>query len=162
MAVIAVATACGAPNAHAAGFSLGAGLHYLRALGDIDTENLDLSKDSFGILGSVQHDGGLLKLEGNVEYIFDVVGTGHEAWQPSAYALIGNLIYGGAGLGSAFIDDDWSEMWYALRAGVNLPLGGLGIDVYTTYQFWSDDDLKQLTGDDLDSITFSGVLRFGM
>jgi hypothetical protein len=161
IAFVAVATASWAPNANA-GFNLGAGVHYLRAMGDIDTNDPDLSKDSFGIVGSAQLDAGLITIEGNLEYIFNYIGTDEGMWEPSAYALIGGLIYGGAGIGTGNFDGEWTDPWYALRAGVNLPLGSLGLDLYTTYRFWSDDDLKNLTGDDLDSLTFSAILRFGM
>ncbi len=158
---IAVVTAGLSTNANA-GFNIGGGLHYLYAMGDIDTDNLDLSKNSFGVIGSVQRAGAMFTLEGNVEYIFDYAGTGDGMWEPSAYALLGSMIYGGAGIGIDQIDSEWTDPWYALRGGVNLPLGGMGLDLYGTYRFWSDDDLKNLTGDDADSITFSAVLRFGM
>ncbi len=48
--------------------------------------------------------------------------------------------------------------FYALRAGVNLGLGGMNLDVYGAYQFWTDDDLKTVTGEDLDSVTSDGLL----
>ena len=48
----------------ALGGSLGAGLHYLRNLGDIDSnESLDLSKDSFGLIGSYQFGAAMMTLE---------------------------------------------------------------------------------------------------
>jgi hypothetical protein len=142
--------------------SLGAGVHYLRSLGDIDTDELDLSKDSFGLIGSVMGNAGLIKLEGQVEYIFDYLGTDEGMFIPQGWALLGSMIYGGAGIGIGYIDGDWqSDPFYGLRAGVNLPLGGLGLDVYGTYYFWNDDDLEDLTGEDLDSITLAAILRFG-
>lgn|GEM_PF-672660 len=154
----------GAANA---GGSLGAGLHYLRNLGDISDNGInDLSQDSFSLIGSYQMDMRMFKLEGNVEYIFDYVGTGEAMWEPSVYGLVGLgalPLYAGAGIGIGYTNDEWQQNpFYALRAGVNLPLNKIGLDFYATYRFQSDTDLKNLTGEDLDSLTFAGVVRFGM
>ncbi len=159
IAIIAAITACFATDAKA--LRLGAGLHYLYAMGDIDTNDPDLSKNSFGLIGSIQFPASLITLEGDVEYVFDYIGTGEGMWEPQAYALIGGLVYGGAGIGVSNFDGEWTDPWYALRGGVNLPLASLGLDVFATYRFWSDDELENLTGDDLDSITFAAILRFG-
>ncbi len=160
MAVSAVPT-----FAAAAGTSWGLGLHYLRNLGDIDKdESLDLSKGSFGLIGSLKKSGaGLMSFEAQVEYVFDYAGTGHEMWIPSGWLLAGKFIYGGAGIGIGHIDGEWqSDPFYALRAGVNMPLGNMHLDMYGTYQFWNDGDLKNLTGEDLDSVTLAAVLRFNL
>jgi len=164
VALLLVATVMATPAiSSAAGMTFGAGLHYLYNMGDIDeAEELDLSKNSFGLIGSLMFNAGLINVEGQVEYIFDYLGSDESMTIPSAWALIGGLIYGGAGIGIGYIDGDWqSDPFYALRAGVNLPLGGLGLDMYATFQFWSDDELEDLTGDDLDSLTFAAILRFG-
>ena len=141
---------------------VGGGIHYLRTLGDISDDGaIDLNQDSFSIIGSGMSDMGMLKVEGQVEYIFDYLGTGHEMWLPSAWLLAGSMIYGGAGIGIGHTDGDWqTNPFYALRAGVNVPLGGMALDGYASYQFQSDADLKNLTGEDLDSITFAALLRF--
>lgn len=142
--------------------SVGGGLHYLRALGDFDqVQSVDLSQDSFGILGSVKMGFGLITVDGQVEYVFDHVGTSEAMWIPQAYGLVGKFLYGGAGIGIGYTDGDWqSDPFYALRAGVNFPLGGFKLDAYATYHFWSNDDLKNLTGEDLDSATLAAVLHF--
>lgn len=163
IALLGAVSVAGIRDANA-GFNIGGGLHYLYAMGDIDENNPDLSKNAFGLIGSAQFAGPMLKIEGNVEYIFDYLGTDLAMWEPSLYALVGGMIYGGAGIGMSKLDEaeNWTDPWYALRGGVTLPLGGMGLDMYATYRFWSDDDLEGLTGDDLDSITFAAVLRFGM
>jgi len=150
-----------------AGGSIGAGLHYLRNLGDITDNGVnDLSQDSFSIIGSYQYDMRMFKVEGDVEYIFNYLGSDEPMWEPSAWGLIGLgtlPLYAGAGIGIGYINDEWQQNpFYGLRAGVALPLGKCKADVYATYRFQSDTDLKNLTGEDLDSITFAGVLRFGM
>lgn len=148
-----------------AGSRLGGGLHYLRNLGDIkqDTSggDLDLSQDSFGLVGSYQFVTPLVKIEGDVEYIFDHVGTGEAMWEPSVWGLMGNLIYGGIGMGIGYTNDEWqNNPFYALRAGVDLALGGMDLDLFATYRFQSDPNFEELTGEDLDSLTFAALLRF--
>jgi hypothetical protein len=150
------------PMTARAGGRLGGGVHYLHNLGDIKEES-GLDENAFSILGSYQLSGGLLSFEADLEYVFDLFGTGEAAWMPQAYVLAGGLIYGGLGIGISYFDGDWSsDPFYNLRAGVDLPLGGMDLDMYATYQFWSDEDLKGLTGDDLNSVTFAAVLRFGL
>lgn len=144
-----------------AGSSLGGGVHYLRNLGDIKDNGYD--ENSFSILGSLQMTGPMLTFEADVEYIFDYAGSGEAMWEPSAWLLLGGFIYGGAGIGVGYIDGDWQdEPFYALRGGVELPLGSLALDMYATYRFQNDEAFEDLTGDDLDSITFAAVLRFGL
>ena len=154
----------GAANA---GGSIGGGIHYLRNLGDItDDGAIDLNQNSIGLIGSYQYDMRMFKVEGDVEYIFDYVGTGNPMWEPSAWGLVGLgtlPLYAGAGIGIGYTDNEWQQNpFYALRAGVNVPLAKMGLDVYATYRFQSDTELKNLTGEDLDSLTFAAVLRFGM
>lgn len=143
---------------------LGVGLHYLRTLGDItDDGAVDLNQDSFSLLASYKTPMGPIKLDGQVEYIFDYLGTEEAMYVPSAWALLGNTIYGGAGIGIGYTNDEWqTNPFYALRAGVELPLGGFGLDAYASYQFQSAADLEDLTGEDLDSLTFAALLRFGL
>lgn len=147
-----------------AGSSIGGGIHYLRTLGDITNDgDIDLNQDSFSLLASLQTDMGVIKLDGQVEYIFDYLGTEEPMWVPSAWALLGQTIYGGAGIGIGHTDGDWQKNpFYALRAGVQIPLGGMALDAYTSYQFQSGADLEDLTGEDLDSLTFAALLRFGL
>ncbi len=160
IAAVAVTLSTWGGNA-AAGGSIGGGVHYLRNVGDIQANGYE--ENSFSILGSYQFAGPMLKFEADVEYMFDMMGTGEGAWLPQAYALVGGMIYGGLGIGIINFDGEWADNpFYNLRAGVELPLAAMKLDMYGTYQFWSDDQLENLTGDDLDSVTFAAVLRFGM
>ncbi len=146
-----------------AGGSIGGGVHYLRNLGDITKSNTGLDQNSFSLIGSYQHSLALLKIEGNLEYIFNYIGSDKSMWEPSAYVLTSGLIYGGAGIGIGYIDGDWqNDPFYALRLGVNVGLAGLALDVYGTYRFQNDSDLKAVTGEDLNSVTFAALVRFGM
>ncbi|HEX5133188.1 MAG TPA: hypothetical protein VFX92_11970 [Candidatus Krumholzibacteria bacterium] len=144
-----------------AGSKIGGGIHYLHNLGDI--KDAGLEQDSFSLLGSYQFAGPLLKFEGDVEYIFNFAGTDKSMWQPQAWVLVGGLIYAGGGIGIGYIDGDWqNDPFYALRGGVDLALASFDLDLYASYRFQSDDDLKNLTGEDWDSITFAALLRFGL
>ena len=156
-----ILTAPFASTAHA-GHSLGVGIHYLRNLGDItDDGAVDLNQNSASLIGSYKTGAGPLKVDGQVEYIFDYIGTGNAMWQPSVWGLFGNMFYGGAGMGIGYTDGEWqTNPFYALRAGVNLPLAAMGLDLYATYNFQSDKELENLTGEDLDSMTFAAILRF--
>jgi hypothetical protein len=155
-----------AATAWAGPHRLGGGLHYLHSLGDIKETgagNLDLDEDSFGIIGSYQYDTpGLFKLEADVEYIPDFLGTDEDLIEPSAWLLLGDFIYGGGGIGIGHFNDDWmNDPWYALRAGVDIPLGGLGLDLYGSYRFQDAGDLEDAI-DNLDTVTFAAILRFGL
>lgn len=146
----------------AAGLRLGGGIHYLRTLGDIkDAEGFD--ENAIGIMASATYSFAMVRVEGDVEFIPDFGGTDEAMWQPQAYALVGNFIYGGIGTGIGYIDGDWqSEPFFALRAGVDFVLAGLDLDAFTTYRFQKDEDLKGFGSDDLDTITFGALIRFGM
>lgn len=161
MIAIAVVAALIASANVASASSIGGGVHYLRNLGDISDNGYE--PNNFSILGSFQMPLAMLTLEADVEYMFDLMGTDEGAWLPQAYALIGGMIYGGLGIGIINADGEWADNpFYNLRAGVNLPLSAMNLDVYGTYQFWSDDQLEAATGDDLDSVTFAAVLRFNL
>jgi hypothetical protein len=138
--------------------SIGAGVHYLRQISDFDDDEID--KDNFGLIGSLQFGLAMLTLEGNAEYVFDYLGTDEGLFEPSAYALIGGFIYGGAGIGVGRFNGEWQDdPFYALRAGVDVPFGPVSFDIYGTYRFQKDEELEDLTGDDLDAITLAAVLR---
>jgi hypothetical protein len=149
----------GVSTAGAAGGSFGVGLHYLRNLGDIKAAGFD--QNSYALVGAYKFNATLVTVEGTVDYVFDYVGTGKAMVEPAAWALMGSMIYGGAGIGIGYSDGDWQkDPFYALRAGVTLPLTKVSLDVFGTYRFQSDDDLKALTGEDLDSVTFAALLHF--
>ena len=160
IALFAVVLATSALTAPAAAGSLGAGVHYLKTVGDIkDDPNWD--KNALGFIGSYQHGAGLLKLEGDVEWINDFGGTDHSMIQPQAYVLVGSSLYAGAGIGIGYIDNGWQDSpFYALRAGYALPLAAFKLDGFASYQFQNTKALEGLTSDDLDSVTFGLIARF--
>lgn len=138
----------------------GGGIHYLRTLGDIK-DSPEFDENAIGFMASIVT-GRSLRLEGDLEVIPDFGGSGETMLQPQAYAMLGEFIYGGLGIGIGYFDGEWqSQPFYAFRAGVNLPLGGFGIDLFATYRFQNDENLENFQSDDLNTITFGALLRFG-
>jgi hypothetical protein len=76
--------------------------------------------------------------------------------------MLGDFIYGGVGIGVGHIDGDWqSNPFYALRGGVDFMLGNLDLDVFASYRFQKSKDFGDLDNDDLNSLTFGALIRFG-
>jgi hypothetical protein len=144
-----------------AGTRIGGGIHYLKTVGDIkDTPEFDDS--AIGFLGSVAFAGSLLRVDADLEVIPDFAGSSEIMWQPQGYLLIGDFIYGGAGIGIGYLGDfGWQDPFYALRAGVDFPLGSVDLDIFATYRFQNAKDLEGLGSEDMNSITFGAIVRFG-
>jgi hypothetical protein len=153
--LLAIATAA------EAGTRFGGGIHYLRTLGDIkDAPGFD--ENAIGFMGSAVFTDSLFRLEADLEVIPDFAGSDEMMLQPQAYIMIGSFIYGGVGIGIGHIDGDWqSNPFFALRAGVDFYAGGLDLDVFASYRFQKANDLEYLGSDDLNSITFGALVRFG-
>ena len=155
---LVLAGALAAPALAAGRF--GGGVHYLNTLGDIKDDD-EFDENALGFLASYQQEFLMLKIEGDVEWILDFGGTGNALIQPQAYALLGDFIYGGVGIGTGYFDGEWwSEPFYALRAGVDFNLGGMDLDAYALYRFQNTDVFEHLEDVDLNSITFGAQIRF--
>jgi hypothetical protein len=144
-----------------AGNSFGLGLHYLKTVGELaDVEEFD--DNDFGLIGALEFDRRTFRIDAQVEVLPDFAGTDKTMWQPQGYLLLGNFIYGGAGIGIGYLTDfGWQDPFYDLRAGVNFALGGIGLDVYATYRFQTAKDFEGLNTDDMNAITLAAVARFG-
>ncbi len=82
---------------------------------------------------------------------------------PAAYAILGNGIYGGIGIGTYYYDGDfYGDVWYALRAGFKVPIlsDSLVLDVNVNYRVENWDDIKDV-GDkvDTDTLMIGAALR---
>jgi len=139
---------------------LGAGAHYMETVGSIkDAEEFD--SGALNLLVAVKVGLGLISIEGDSEWAMDYGGSEKTLWLPQVFALVGGLIYGGAGIGTGYIDGEWFDRpIYSLRAGVNLPLGPLAVDVNANYQFMNSKALEGLESEDLDAVTFGAVIWF--
>jgi hypothetical protein len=108
--------------------------------------------------------GGLVRLEGDLEYFADGYGGSTEtAYAPQVYVLIGRGFYGGVGIGitnsDGFADGSWSDPWYAARAGVDLLLlPKLHLDINANYRANAFADLDEA---ETDAITLGAALRIG-
>lgn len=161
--VLAVAIA-----APASAVQLGAGLHYLRTLDDANFG--DFSQNDFAILGSVSFPFAVVRVEGDLEWVPDYVGSDEHLWMPSVYGFLDlGLAYGGVGIGWSYLTGDFggwgSNPWYALRAGVQIGLGGLAVDGFISYQFNSASygfEWDQVVDDlSLDAFTVGAQVKFG-
>ena len=144
-----------------AGTRFGGGIHYLKTLGEIkDAPEFD--ENAVGIMASIVLTDALMRIEGDLEFISDFGGSGHMMIQPQAYAMLGESIYGGLGIGIGYLDGEWqSNPFYALRAGIDFKAGNLDLDLFMSYRFQKANDLEYLGSDDLNSVTFGALLRFG-
>jgi len=140
-------------------YRLGGGLHYLRTLGDIkDADKFD--EDALGFLVSYQKVFSSLRFEGDVELIPDFGGSDKMLLQPQAWVLLGSLIYVSGGIGIGYFDGDWQDNpFYAIRAGVDLAVGGLNLDGFASYRFQSSTVFEDLDQNDLDALTLGVIVR---
>jgi len=150
-------------SAHAA--QLGAGLHYLRTIDDLGGVE-SVSQDDFSIFGTVTFPLAMIRLEGNLEWVPDYLGSDEHLIQPAAYGLLPlGLLYGGVGIGIGYLTGDlagWaSNPFYALRAGVDLELGGLAVDAFAAYRFQNASFLEGASNLDLDALTLAAQIKFG-
>jgi hypothetical protein len=131
--LVIVAGICGPASA----VQLGVGLHYLHAVEEFE-ESEGISRDDFSLFGTVTVPVAMLKIEGNVEWIPDYMGSNEHLIQPAAYGLLPlGPLNAGAGIGIGYLTGDmagWaSNPFYALRAGLDFYLGwGLDLDVFAS------------------------------
>jgi len=159
LTVLAAAAALSAAAAHAAGHSLGLGVHYWRAVDDLDG-----SFDRSGAAGMFSYQyipAGLFKLEVDLEYFPKGFGGADDtAWSPQVYVLLGNRLYAGVGAGVIYsqgFDDELSDVFYAARIGTDFALlPRTHLDINANYRF---KDWNQIDQADTDTITLGAVLR---
>lgn len=165
LAGIALAAAPAAAGEHRLGF----GYHYFETLDEIDSGSIDdIDDNGNSVVFSYQYlPGGMVRFEVDVEYYADGYGGSLEkAYAPQAYVLLGRFIYAGAGVGVTQSDgfpsgDEWSDPWYAAKAGVDLLLlPKIHLDINANYRVDSFSELEDYGDYETDSITFGASLRF--
>ena len=141
---------------------LGLGLHYLRTLEEIQIDG-DVSQNDIAVFGSITIPVAIIRIEGDLEWVPDYLGSNNSLWQPSAYAFLPlGLLYGGVGMGVGYLDGNWaSSPWYGLRAGIEFGLAGLALDGFASYRFQNASFGAGLGEFDLDAITFGVQVKFG-
>lgn len=166
LALAALALAILVPALAAAGeHRLGFGYHYWTTLDDIEVDNLsDIDDNGSSAVFSYQYlPGGLIKLEVDVEYFADgYSGSTTKAYAPQVYLLFGGTLYAGVGIGATRSDgfadgDEWSDPWYAARAGLEFSLlPRVRLDINANYRA---DAFKELEEAESDSITLGASVR---
>ena len=143
----------------------GLGLHYLRTIEEIkDVEGF--SQNDFAIFGSITVPIAIVRIEGDLEWVPDYLGTDEHLWNPSVYGFLDiGLIYGGVGMGIGYLTGDgagWaSNPWYGLRGGVQLGLAGLAVDAFLSYRFQSASFSDGVGNATLDAFTIGAQVKFG-
>lgn len=161
---MAALVAAALPAAAAAGeHRIGFGYHYWKTVDDLD-DFADIEDDGYASVLSYQYlPGGLIRFEAAVEYFDEGYGgSPEEAFSPQVYVLVGRFVYAGVGVGMTRSDafgsgDDWSDPWYAARAGLDiLLLPRLHLDINANYRANAFEDLEDA---DTDSLTFGASVR---
>jgi hypothetical protein len=132
---------------------LGFGAHYWRVIDDIDVEDFD--DDGLAYAVALRVDGGLLALQGEVEFFPENYGGATErVYAPQALVILGDGIYVGVGIGGFYTDGEFSDKpFYLLRAGLAIAaFGPVTLDLYANYYF---SDFNELEGSDIDTDTIS-------
>jgi hypothetical protein len=169
---LAVATFAAVPAA-AGEHRIGLGYHYFETLDDLELDTIDDIDDSgSSLVASYQYlPGGLLRFEVDLEYWEDGFGgtSGEAAYAPQVYVLLGRGFYGGVGVGITHsdgftneetgYDDEWSDPWFAARAGVDLLLlPKVHLDINANYRA---DAFNALDEAESDAITLGASIRIG-
>lgn len=143
---------------------LGFGFHWWKTVDDLKDQGFnDIESDGVSQIFSYQYlPGGLIKFEADVEYFKDGFGGAtSSAWSPQFFVLVGGFVYGGVGVGvtnSSSIDGNWSDPYYAARAGLDLLLlPKIHLDINANYRF---DAWKELDNVDTETLTLGAIARF--
>ena len=163
LAATILLVALGSTAAGAGEHRLGFGLHYWRTIDEIKKSYGDgIDDNGLSQLFSYQYlPKPFVKIEATVEYFPDGFGgaTG-SAYSPQVFLLVGRGLYGGVGAGltrSSSFRNDWSDPYYAVRLGYELPLlPRIDLDLNANYRF---DPPRQLEGFNSKVLTLGAVLR---
>jgi len=163
IALLGLAAVAVAP-AQAGEHRLGFGFHYWKTIDELDDEGFDdIDDDGLSQVFSYQYlPNPVLRWEIDVEYFDSGFGGATErAYAPQVFLLFGRGIYGGLGVGATYssgLADDWSDPFYAARAGLDLLLlPKIHLDINANYRF---DAWKQLEDVDTETLTLGAIARF--
>jgi hypothetical protein len=147
---------------------IGFGYHYWETLDDIEIDELDeIDESGSAPVFSYQYlMNPFFRFEADVEYFADGYGGSTEkAYAPQVYLLFGRFLYAGVGVGVTQSDgfpdgDEWSDPWYAARAGLELLLlPRIHLDINANYRAAAFDALDEY---ETDSITLGASLRLSL
>ena len=154
----------GAQASIAGGHRIGGGAHYWRTIDDLEENDFDIDEDGVAYLASYQYvAASMFKLEIDLEIFPDGFGgTNEVVYAPQVLALVGAGIYGGIGIGTYYVDDEFADdPFYTLRAGIDLEvLPSVRLDINANYTFSEFESIKTADKDiDTDTLTLGAMLR---
>lgn len=146
-------------------YTLGAGVHYWRTIDEIgDEREFDDSGVAY-MLGVQIVPARLLRFEAAVEIFPDgFAGSVDTAYAPQGFVILGSTIFVGLGAGTIYssdFEDDFSEAFYVVRAGLLLELfPSIYLEINGNYHFVDWDAIDELDDDiDSDTVTLGAMLR---
>jgi hypothetical protein len=152
----------GAMNGYSEGsHRLGAGVNYWTAISDINIDNID--DNGFSYVFSYQYKGEWLGVGVDGEILPNRFGQ--DSYAPQVYMLLGKAIYGGAGIGWIYSNDEFmDDPFFSFRVGLDLEvLPHIHLDIYGQYRFESTQDLENQTTDiDTDTVFLGAAVRIAL
>jgi hypothetical protein len=141
---------------------LGVGVHYWKALDDLDLDKVDNSGLSW--IASFQFgSSSIIKFQTDVEiFTSEFAGIDETLYSPQAFVLVGRALYGGLGIGTYYFDGEFADSpFYLIRAGVDLELvPSIYLDINGNYRFEEWKDLGEVVEDiDTDVVTLGAAVR---
>jgi hypothetical protein len=162
IALAALTLAAGAPGtASAVEQRLGVGANYWHTINEIkDADKFDRDGVSWYVSYQLKPVW-LLFLDLQVEQMPEgFMASDKAVYAPQAYVGVEILfLYGALGIGKYFADET-DEVFYAVRAGVNLNLlPFLGLDIYGNYRFGEWNGIEERKNIDTDTVTVGAAVR---
>ncbi len=141
----------------------GVGIHYWFTLDDIDTQE-DFDEDGFNWVFSYKYQNSPIGFIGDLEVTDqEIAGDSDLVLSPQVFVIVGSFLYGGVGIGLHYTDSDFSDPFYALKAGLNMEIleEFLYLDMSLNYRFdnWDYDAVKEDV--DTDTVTLGVTARIG-
>lgn len=147
----------------AAGFEIGVGANYWYSIKE--AKDKDFDRDGLGWMVSSRVPlGDFFAIGLEVEQSPDnYAGMEERLYLPAAYAILGNTIYAGIGVGTYYSDGEfYSDTWYALRAGLKIPLitDAIMLDINVNYRVEDWEGIKEVKDNaDSDTLMVGAALR---
>jgi len=142
----------------------GIGLHYWFTMDDIDSQN-SFDEDGYNWIFSYKYKNSLIGFLGDLEVARqEIAGDDDFVLSPQAFVLIGDFLYCGVGIGIHYADGDFSDLFYALKAGIDMEIidDFLHLDVSLNYRFdnWDYDAVQDDVDTDTVTLGVTGRIEF--
>ena len=138
----------------AGNFGLGGGVRYNVMLGSLSGAEFDRNFLSY-LLSAKYQMLNFLAVEATADY-YPGNGDIDYIFRPTAAVILGNFINVGLGITSSYNNSKWSDPWFQLQAGVQIPIASylwINADAYYLVQKINDVNIgKEIENFDSDSI----------